>query len=112
MPDSLPEEEMSQRLNVLNERQREIQRALYGNRVGEELEIMVEAENPARGQWIGRASDHKTVNFNVQPGTRPVAGSYGRVKVTKSYPNSLVGDLTAVEKSLRQTTFLPVLQPA
>ena len=37
MPDSIPEEEKSQRLQMLLERQREIQRVNYARRVGQHL---------------------------------------------------------------------------
>jgi tRNA-2-methylthio-N6-dimethylallyladenosine synthase len=93
--DTVPEEEKSRRLQVLMERQREIQRANYRRHIGEILEVMVEAENAARSQWIGRTSQNKTLNFSVPREFRPQIGSYHQVRVTQAFPNSLVGELVA-----------------
>lgn len=91
--DSIAEEEKSRRLQVLMERQREIQRTNYNRHLGQIVEVMVEGENPARGQWIGRTSQNKTLNFTVPPAASPRIGQYVRARVTKTYPNSLVGEL-------------------
>jgi tRNA-2-methylthio-N6-dimethylallyladenosine synthase len=92
MPDSIPDEVKSERLQILLERQREIQRANYNNHIGEVLEVMVEGHNQARGQVIGRTSQNKTLNFTTAQPILPATGSYLPVKVTKSFPNSLVGE--------------------
>ena len=91
--DTVPESEKSRRLQILMERQREIQRANYRKQIGEVLEVMVEAENAARGQWVGRTSQNKTLNFTVPSGVQPGIGSYHHVLVTQAFPNSLVGEL-------------------
>ncbi len=91
--DTVPEAEKSRRLQVLMDRQREIQRANYRKHIGDVLEVMVEAENPARGQWVGRTSQNKTLNFTVPAGVQPEIGSYHQVLVTQAFPNSLVGEL-------------------
>jgi tRNA-2-methylthio-N6-dimethylallyladenosine synthase len=75
------------------ERQREIQRANYEKRVGSILEVMVERTNEARGQLLGRTSQGITLNFTALPDAQPAVGSYANVRVTKSFPNSLVGEL-------------------
>lgn len=93
MSDSIPDEEKSKRLTILQERQREIQRSNYEKHVGETLEVMVEGRNEARGQIIGRSSQNKTVNFTTASPILPSTGSYARVLVTKSFPNSLVGEM-------------------
>jgi tRNA-2-methylthio-N6-dimethylallyladenosine synthase len=92
MVDSIADPEKSKRLQVLQERQREIQRATYEKRVGQIYEVMVEGKNDARGQIIGRTSQNITLNFTAQE-PAPEAGSYAKVLVTKSFPNSLVGEL-------------------
>lgn len=95
MPDSIPDEEKSQRLQILLDRQREIQRANYSNHIGQVLEVMVEGHNQARGQVIGRTSQNKTLNFTTGQPILPAAGSYLPVRVTNSFPNSLVGESVA-----------------
>ena len=91
--DAIPEEEKSHRLEVLMAKQREIQISRYKKYVGQQYEVMVEGKNPARGQWIGRTSQNKTLNFTVGESQEPAAGSYVPVLVTASFPNSLVGEL-------------------
>jgi tRNA-2-methylthio-N6-dimethylallyladenosine synthase len=91
--DSIPEGEKSKRLQILQERQREIQRANYENRVGRIYEVMVEGHNEARGQIIGRTSQNITLNFTAHEDVAPAVGSYANVLVTKSFPNSLVGEM-------------------
>ena len=93
MVDSIPDDEKSQRLQVLQERQREIQRANYENRIGRIYEVMVEGKNEARGQVIGRTSQNITLNFTAAESFVPSVGSYVNVLVTKSFPNSLLGEL-------------------
>jgi tRNA-2-methylthio-N6-dimethylallyladenosine synthase len=92
MADSIADAEKSRRLQILQDRQREIQRANYERKIGRVLEVMVEGKNQARGQMIGRTSQNTTLNFTApEPG--PAAGSYVNVLVTKSFPNSLAGEM-------------------
>jgi tRNA-2-methylthio-N6-dimethylallyladenosine synthase len=93
LEDGISDEEKSRRLIVLQERQREIQRRRYQRHVGHILEVMVEGRNEARGQWIGRTSQNKTLNFTVPSAVVPAAGSYIPVVTTGSFPNSLLGEM-------------------
>jgi len=93
MIDSIPEAEKSRRLQILQDRQREIQRANYEKRVGKIYEAMVEGMNEARGQIIGRTSQNITLNFTAPENAVTKVGSYANVRVTRSFPNSLVGEL-------------------
>jgi tRNA-2-methylthio-N6-dimethylallyladenosine synthase len=95
LTDSVPEEEKSRRLQVLLERQREIQRSRYANHIGEVMEAAVEGYNTQRGQVNGRSSQNKTVNFTTPHPIQPAPGSYVPVRITQSFPNSLVGEAIA-----------------
>jgi tRNA-2-methylthio-N6-dimethylallyladenosine synthase len=92
LDDAISDTEKSRRLNVLLEKQRAIQQKLNRKHVGEHLEVMVEAKNETRGQWIGRTTQNKTLNFIADRDLEP--GSYVPVHVTTAFPNSLVGELT------------------
>jgi tRNA-2-methylthio-N6-dimethylallyladenosine synthase len=92
MIDSIPETEKAHRLQVLLERQREIQRINYANHLGEVMEVMVEGTNPARNQIAGRSSQNKSVNFTWPQPIAPAPGSYVQVRITATLPNSLVGE--------------------
>jgi tRNA-2-methylthio-N6-dimethylallyladenosine synthase len=93
MIDSIADEEKSRRLQILQERQREIQRTNYERRVGRAYEVMVEGWNEARGQVVGRTSQNITLNFTAAERVVPAVGSYVNVQVTKSFPNSLLGEM-------------------
>ena len=92
MIDTVREDEKAKRLQVLLERQREIQRINYSKHIGEIIEVMVEGANPARGQIVGRSSQNIPVNFTGSQPIAPAPGGYLRVKITGAYPNSLVGE--------------------
>ncbi|MFZ0804557.1 MAG: tRNA (N6-isopentenyl adenosine(37)-C2)-methylthiotransferase MiaB [Candidatus Sulfotelmatobacter sp.] len=89
--DAIPEEEKSRRLEILMARQREIQIHRYKKFVGTVIETMVEGRNQSRNQWIGRTSQNKTLNFTASGD--PKVGSYVKVRVTGSFPNSLLGEM-------------------
>ncbi len=93
MIDSIPEAEKSKRLQVLLDRQREIQRSNYSKHIGEVMEVMVEGQNPARGQVAGRSTQNKPVNFAWNQPIAPAPGSYMQVRITASHPNSLIGEV-------------------
>ena len=91
--DSIPDAEKSRRLQVLQEHQRELQRASYCRHLGQTLEVMVEGRNPARAQFVGRTSQNKTLNFVVNRHPEPNIGEYVQVQVTQTFPNSLLGEI-------------------
>ena len=93
LEDAIPDEEKARRLAVLMERQRDIQKRRNGRHLGQRIEVMVEGKNEARGQWIGRTSQNKTLNFTVLDGAAPGIGSYVATLVTGSFPNSLLGQM-------------------
>ncbi len=91
--DAIPDEEKARRLAILMERQRDIQKRRNQRHLGEVLEVMIEGKNEARGQWIGRTSQNKTLNFTVPEHSSPEAGRYVSVLITGSFPNSLLGQM-------------------
>jgi tRNA-2-methylthio-N6-dimethylallyladenosine synthase len=92
-PDSIPEEEKTLRLSILQERQKQVQISLYKRHIGQTLEVMVEGRNDSRSQWIGRTAQHKTLNFTADAQHQLKNGDYVPVRVTGTFPNSLVGEL-------------------
>jgi len=93
MKDAISDAEKARRLAVLNDRQKQIGARRNSRHVGQVLEVMVEGKNVARGQWVGRTSQIKVMNFTVPAGVELATGSYVRVRVTGSFPNSLVGEM-------------------
>src|SRR6185436_12494461 len=88
--DQIPEEEKSRRLAIVQERQREIQIRRNAAYVGAVEECLVEGFNQATGQWIGRTTQHKTLNFlRAAAGESDLTGKYVAVRVTRAGPNSL-----------------------
>jgi tRNA-2-methylthio-N6-dimethylallyladenosine synthase len=92
MIDTVPEDEKGTRLQVLLDRQREIQRINYAKHLGQVLEVMVEGVHPARGQIAGRSSQITPVNFTSSLPIAPAPGTYMQVRITDTHPNSLVGE--------------------
>lgn len=99
LEDHVPEEEKGRRLTVLQEKQRQIQIRRNSRLVGSLQEALVEGFNTRTGQWIGRTSQNRVVNF-VTPGgpdggpprREGMIGQYVEVRVTRAGPNSLVGE--------------------
>jgi len=94
--DHIPEDEKTRRFLILQERQRVIQMRRNGKYVGKTEEVHVEGYNLATGQWIGRTSQNKTLNFHDVELPAPVegrtlTGQYLDVLVTRASPNSLAG---------------------
>jgi tRNA-2-methylthio-N6-dimethylallyladenosine synthase len=56
------------------------------------MEVMVEGQNTARGQISARSSQNKSVNVTWNQPIAPAPGSYMRVKITATHPNSLVAE--------------------
>jgi tRNA-2-methylthio-N6-dimethylallyladenosine synthase len=91
LPSQVPEEEKQRRLAIVQEKQRAIQIRRNAELVGSIREVLVEGRNASTGQWIGRTSDNRTLNF-THGATDGLLGRYLEVRVTRSGPNSLAGD--------------------
>jgi tRNA-2-methylthio-N6-dimethylallyladenosine synthase len=89
--DQIPEEEKTRRIMILQERQRAIQIRKNSELIGTVEHVMVEGRHQSLGQWIGRTSQNRTLNFAGRDGEELI-GKYADVLVTRAGPNSLVGD--------------------
>ena len=104
--DHIPEEEKTRRLLIVQEKQRAIQIRRNAEYVGRVEEVHVEGYNKATSQWIGRTTQHKTLNFidadvrEPQEG-RTLVGKYLDVLVTRASPNSLAGESIATRPVLQ-----------
>ncbi len=89
----IPEEEKGRRLAILQEKQRAIQIRRNSQLVGRVEEVLVEGYNQATGQWIGRTSQNRVLNFVHTGGNgQSLLGGYLQVRVTRAGPNSLAGE--------------------
>ena len=89
----VPEDEKGRRLTALQELQRSIQIRRNSAHVGTVQEVLVEGFNQATGQWIGRTSQNKPLNFLCAgPVEGTLEGGYLPVRVTRAGPNSLAGE--------------------
>ena len=104
--DAIPETEKSRRLAILQEKQRRIQLRRNTGLIGREEEVLVEGRRDKSQQWIGRTTQNRVLNFaNPLQDSSDLRGSYCRVRVTGSGPNSLVGELVAKESAPAFTGF-------
>jgi tRNA-2-methylthio-N6-dimethylallyladenosine synthase len=97
LEDHVPEEEKGRRLSILQESQRAIQIRRNSALLGAIQEAFVEGYNQATGQWIGRTTENRTLNFIHPEHAEPqegasLAGTYWNVRVTRAGPNSLAGE--------------------
>ena len=93
MGDQIPEEEKTRRLMIVQEKQRAIQIRRNSETIGSVQEVLVEGRNQALGQWIGRTSQNRTLNFvRSVADSEALIGTYLPVRVTRAGPNSLVGE--------------------
>jgi tRNA-2-methylthio-N6-dimethylallyladenosine synthase len=93
MEDKVPEEEKTRRIMIVQEKQRAIQIRRNSDLIGTVEEVLVEGRNDALGQWIGRTSQNRTLNFTHRDaGGEPLTGKYLPVQVTRAGPNSLAGE--------------------
>ncbi len=78
----------------MQERQRAIQIRHNAALIGAVEEVIVEGRNEALGQWIGRTSRNRTLNFSHNGPETPdqLIGKYLNVRVTRGGPNSLGGE--------------------
>jgi tRNA-2-methylthio-N6-dimethylallyladenosine synthase len=90
MEDALPEEEKSRRLAALLDHQREIQLARNAALVGQTFEVLVDNRGRKPGQWSGRTTSNRVVNFSSPD--ESLLGEYVQTRVTQAGPNSLVGE--------------------
>jgi tRNA-2-methylthio-N6-dimethylallyladenosine synthase len=93
MGGQISEEETTRRIMIVQERQRAIQIRRNAAAIGVVQEVLVEGRNQALGQWIGRTSQNRTLNFGAAAaGDENLIGQYLNVRVTRAGPNSLVGE--------------------
>ena len=61
---------------IVQEKQRAIQIRRNAELIGGIQEVLVEGRNQALGQWIGRTSDNRTLNFTHPEIRRRLAGRH------------------------------------
>jgi tRNA-2-methylthio-N6-dimethylallyladenosine synthase len=90
MAEPVAESEKLRRLQVLQERQRNIQVRRNESLVGQVFEVLVEGASRRETQWTGRTSSNRALNFTSS--RTNLLGEYVRVRVTGAGPNSLTGE--------------------
>ncbi len=99
--DQVPEEEKGRRLTILQEMQRRLQKRQNEAWVGRRDEALVEGRREKFGQWIGRTTQGRVLNFTDPRGLvngGDLRGAYCKVEVASAGPNSLVGELVSIER--------------
>jgi tRNA-2-methylthio-N6-dimethylallyladenosine synthase len=90
MPGAFSEAQQAARLQVLMEKQRQIQHLRNQRLIGSQFEVLVDGNPRRENQWAGRTSSNLVVNFTSP---RPnLLGQYINVQISSASPNSLVGD--------------------
>jgi tRNA-2-methylthio-N6-dimethylallyladenosine synthase len=89
LADDLPKTTKKVRLDRLMELQRRHTREISQPYIGSVMSVLVEGEGRLPGQVSGKADIGRIVNFS---GDRSLIGSFVDVRITKAYPNSLLGE--------------------
>ncbi|MHB8411526.1 MAG: tRNA (N6-isopentenyl adenosine(37)-C2)-methylthiotransferase MiaB [Candidatus Acidiferrales bacterium] len=89
MPDAVPETDKGRRLVTIQQRQREIQIARNRSLLQQKFEVLIDARHESRGQWSGRTTCNRIVNFTSPD--QNLLGQYRCVQITDAGPNSLIG---------------------
>ena len=87
---AVSEDTKKKRLAILQERQRQIQLGRNETLIGREFEVLVDSHHAARGQWAGRTTSNRVVNFISE--RENLLGEFVSVRVMRAGPNSLVGE--------------------
>jgi tRNA-2-methylthio-N6-dimethylallyladenosine synthase len=90
LPDAIPEEEKGLRLARVLDRQREIQRVRNEALIGATFEALVDGASRKPGQWSGRSSCNRILNFTSPQ--QNLLGEYVQVRVASASPNCLIGE--------------------
>jgi tRNA-2-methylthio-N6-dimethylallyladenosine synthase len=90
LPDAVPDDLASERLQELFQLQESIQRGLNEQLVGAEMDVLVTGWAEPPQLQSGRTACHRIVHFPAEPDTRPL-GSIAPVVIEKANPHSLVG---------------------
>ncbi len=90
LSDNLSRVEKMARLDRLMELQRRHTREISQTYIGSIMAVLVEGEGKLPGQLSGKAEIGRIVNFT---GDSSMIGSFADVRITKAYPNSLLGEL-------------------
>jgi tRNA-2-methylthio-N6-dimethylallyladenosine synthase len=94
LPDDVPLTEKKQRLARLQQRISELAADISNAMVGTEQRILVEgASRKSPRQMAGRSANNRVVNFDAGV---ELIGRFVTVRVTAALPNSLQGELVAV----------------
>ena len=95
LPDNVPETEKTERLMTLQALQKTIQTSLHETQVGRSVSVLVDSRSRRRCEELsGRTSQNTVVNF---PGQIDWLGLTVEVAVRRAGPNSLSGDVVAIE---------------
>jgi tRNA-2-methylthio-N6-dimethylallyladenosine synthase len=92
LPDAVPDDVASARLQALLALQREQTLRYHRSRVGDRCAVLVEGESRRGGQISGRDAYHRVVNLAVAVERAPAAGALVPVLIAEATPHSLIGE--------------------
>ena len=99
-PDDVPAIEKTRRIVSLQQVQKDLQEEIHRGSIGSTVEVLVDSRSRKR-EWdlAGRTSGNTIVNFEA---SRELIGSFAQVRVTKSGPFSLQGELVQAPVEVEQ----------
>lgn len=101
MPDTVPDEEKTERIVALQGLQKEIQTEIFNAAIGQTFDVLVDSRSRRRDwELSGRTSGNTVVNF---AGDGADIGQILPVRITGANPNSLRGEAVPLDTPLRAT---------
>ena len=105
LPDSVPESEKTVRIMALQALQKSIQTSLHERQVGRTVSVLADSRSRRRREELsGRTSQNTVVNF---PGQADWIGHTVDVSIQRAGPNSLSGEVLALDSRLVPTLRKP-----
>lgn len=97
LPDDVPQSVKKDRLQHLQTRILAQANAISAAMVGTVQRVLVERPSRKHAQMAGRTENNRVVNFDGQPN---LIGRFVDVRITEAQPNSLRGEIVAVESEV------------
>ncbi len=99
LPDDVPQSVKKDRLQHLQTRILAQANAISAAMIGTVQRVLVERPSRKHEQMAGRTENNRVVNFDGQPN---LIGRFVDVRITEAQPNSLRGEIVAVESEVRR----------
>jgi tRNA-2-methylthio-N6-dimethylallyladenosine synthase len=102
LPDDVSREEKAARFTELENKQRRLQKDVYGSYLGQTLDVLVERmSTKSESDMTGHSTCHKVVNF---PGDQSMLGQVVKVRISATNKNSVYGEAVTPDREVARAS--------